>query len=103
MIENKIYTSLELQQCSIFTQDYCFMDEPCEVTGTLILKAEARSNKMLRVFFHLEDGRKIITPVFWWQRYLHFPDIDIGTRLRLSYTTNQKDGVFLAKAEVLGE
>jgi len=34
---------------------------------------------------------------------LHFPDIDVGTRLRLSYTTNQKDGVFLAKAEVLPE
>ena len=55
---------------------------------------------MLRLFFQLSDGRKIITPVFWWQSYLGFYEIDNGTNLRLIYEKNGK-GVALKKIEIL--
>ena len=55
---------------------------------------------MLRLFFQLSDGRKIITPVFWWQSYLGFYEIDNGTNLRLIYEKNGK-GIALKKIEIL--
>lgn len=99
MIENKVYTPQEMMYHSIYTDDYCFMTEPCDVEGTLVLKAESRKPGILRVFFQLCDGRKIITPVFWWQKYLDFYNIDIGTLLRLTYQPGRDGEVYLAKAE----
>ena len=55
---------------------------------------------MMRLFFQLSDGRKIITPVFWWQSYLGFYEIDNGTNLRLIYERNGK-GIALKKIEIL--
>ena len=55
---------------------------------------------MLRLFFQLSDGRKIITPVFWWQSYLGFYEIDNGTNLRLIYEKNGK-GISLKEIEIL--
>ncbi len=37
------------------------------------------------------DGRKILTPVFWWQRSKGFFDLEVGARYRLSYVPG-KDG-----------
>lgn len=51
---------------------------------------------MMRLFFQLSDRRKIITPVFWWQSYLGFHEIDNGTNLRLIYERNGK-GIALKK------
>ena len=88
--ENRIYSRAELREREIDTGDYAIMIESGEVEGTLILKAEAR-NRMLRLFFVLSDGRKILTPVFWWQRSAGFYDLEVGARYRLSYVPG-KDG-----------
>ena len=50
---------------------------------------------MLRLFFLLDDGRKIITPVFKWQKYLNFFHIPIGTRLLLTYVDGRDNKVYL--------
>ena len=96
MIEDKIYTTDELVDMGVYTTDFNFMDKPCEVIGTLIIKANARPG-MFRLFFLLEDGRKIITPVFRWQRFLNFFDIPIGTELVLSYEKGRDGMTFLQK------
>ena len=83
----------------IITSDYRFIDKEGEYFAKLILRAEASSG-MLRLFFRLSDGRKIITPVFWWQSYLGFYEIDNGTNLRLIYEKNNK-GVSLKSVEIL--
>lgn len=88
--ENRIYSRAELREREIDTGDYAIMTEPREVEGTLILKAEAR-NRMVRLFFVLSDGRKILTPVFWWQRSAGFYDLEVGARYRLRYVPG-KDG-----------
>lgn len=49
-IENKIYSIAEMREPAIFTAGYCFMDAPCTMIGTLLLKAQAHG-KMLRLFF----------------------------------------------------
>ena len=69
--ENRIYSRAELREREIDTNDFTFMDEVGEVEGTLCLKAAAR-DRMLRLFFVLSDGRKILTPVFWWRYRLHY-------------------------------
>lgn len=97
MIENKVYTSLEMMQERIYTGDFYRMEEPCQVIGRLVLKAESREG-IMRAFFVLEDGRKIFTPVFWWQQYLYLVETPIGTRFRLTYVKNPK-GIHLDKAE----
>ena len=65
--ENRIYSRAEMRRLDIFTDEYALMRDEGEVTGTLVLKADAR-NGMVRLFFALSDGKKVITPVFWWQR-----------------------------------
>jgi hypothetical protein len=52
---------------------------------------------MLRLFFLLEDGRQIITPVFKWQKFLGFFHIPVGTRLLLTYVNGRDDKVYLKK------
>lgn len=82
MIANKVYTREEMREERIHTVDYRFIDKAGEYTATLIMRAEASSG-MLRLFFRLNDGRKIITPVFWWQKYLGFYETDNGTKVKL--------------------
>lgn len=94
MVKNKVYTREEIRLADMDTSEYAFMDEAGEYIGRLELKAEARSG-MLRVFFLLEDGRKIITPVFWWQKYLGFYEMNIGIQLKLIYAMNSKGSVYL--------
>ena len=99
MIANKVYTRDEMREEHIITSDYCFIDKEGEYFAKLIMRAEAGRN-MMRLFFRLSDGRKIITPVFWWQRYLGFYEIDNGTNLRLIYKQNN-NGIALTAVEVL--
>ena len=99
MIQDKLYTTPELMEEGIYTGDFQRMDEPCQVKGTLFLKAYG-DRRTMRMFFVLDDGRKIFTPVFWWQQYLHLPDTPIGTKFRLTYAQNAK-GIHLAKAEMI--
>ena len=75
------------------------IDKEGEYIATLIMRAEAGSG-MLRLFFRLVNGNKIITPVFWWQKYLGFYDIDNGTKLKLIYEKNTK-GIYLKAVEIL--
>ncbi|MBQ6611869.1 MAG: hypothetical protein IJH70_15710 [Oscillospiraceae bacterium] len=88
--ENRIYSRAEMREREIDTSDYAIMTEAEEVEGTLVLKADAR-NRMLRLFFVLSDGRKILTPVFWWQRSAGFYDLAVGRKYRLTYVPG-KDG-----------
>ena len=88
--ENRIYSRAEMREQEIDTSDYAIMTEAEEVEGTLVLKADAR-NRMVRLFFVLSDGRKILTPVFWWQRSKGFFDLEVGARYQLSYVPG-KDG-----------
>ena len=74
MLEDKIYTLEEMRSLGIDTHEYVFMDQPGEVTGTLVLKAESRTPS-IRIFFALSDGRKILTPIFWWQLSRRFQSL----------------------------
>ena len=96
---NKVYSCAEMCEERIYTGDYRFIDKEGEYIATLIMRAEAGSG-MLRLFFRLVNGNKIITPVFWWQKYLGFYDIDNGTKLKLIYEKNTK-GIYLKAVEIL--
>ena len=98
--KDKIYTCEEMRTLGIDTSDYRFLDEIGDFRGELVLKAEARNNN-LRAFFDFEDGRKIITPIFWFQRAQGLWDIPVGIRLLLHYGLSSKGGVYLTHAEIL--
>ena len=100
MENTKVYSRTEMREMMIDTSEYFFMDESGDFVGTLEMKAEARAG-MLRLFFRLSDDRKIITPVFWWQGYLGFYEMEIGTKLRLSYRKSSQNKIFLQSAEIL--
>ena len=97
-VEDKIYSRTEMRQMELDTSDYRFLDEPGEFYARLVLKAEAREG-MLRAFFLFEDGRKIITPIFWWQKMQGLWDLPLRKPLLLRYTINAKGGIYLADAE----
>ena len=95
-MEDKIYTTDELVEAGIYTTDFDFMDKPGEYVGTLLYKGSSYRG-LLRLFFLLEDGRKILTPVFKWQKFLGFFHIPAGTKLRLIYVNGRDDMVYLKK------
>ena len=97
-MDDTIYTTDELIDMDVYTSDFEFMDKACEVVGTLIIKGTARKG-MYRLFFLLEDGRKIIAPVFRWQRYLNFFDVPIGTELVLTFADGRDGKTYLKKME----
>ena len=97
---DRIYTCEEMRTLGIDTSAYRFLDEIGDFRGELVLKAEAR-NGSLRAFFDFEDGRKIITPIFWFQRAQGLWDIPVGSRLLLHYGLSSKGGVYLTHAELL--
>ena len=96
-MEDKIYTLEEMRTLGIDTSGYALMEEPGEVIGTLMLKAESRSPS-IRMFFSLSDGRKILTPVFWWQLGRGFQNIPTGTVLKLTYAQNSTGQIHLENA-----
>ena len=100
MENTKVYSRTEMREMMMDTSEYFFMDESGDFVGTLEMKAEARAG-MLRLFLRLSDERKIITPVFWWQRYLGFYEMKIGTKLKLSYRESSQNKIFLQSAEIL--
>lgn len=100
MENTKVYSRSEMREMMMDTSEYFFMDESGDFVGTLEMKAEARAG-MLRLFFRLSVERKIITPVFWWQRYLGFYEMEIGTKLKLSYRESSQNKIFLKSVEIL--
>ena len=78
----KVFSLVEMREMMIDTSNYQMMEEVGEFTGTLEMKAQGHK-KSIRIFLTLDDGRKIITPIFWWQTYLGFYYMPIGTKLRL--------------------
>ena len=97
MLEDKIYTLEEMRSLGIDTHEYVFMDQQGEATGTLVLKAESRTPS-IRMFFALSDGRKILTPIFWWQLSRRFQNIPTGTVLKLTYVQNSTGQIHLENA-----
>jgi hypothetical protein len=95
-MEDKIYTTDELIEAGIYTTDFDFMDKPGEYVGTLLYKGSSYRG-LLRLFFLLEDGRKILTPVFKWQKFLGFFQIPAGTKLCLTYVNGRDNMVYLKK------
>ena len=95
-MDDKIYTTDELVEAGIYTTDFDFMDKPGEYIGTLLFKGSSYRG-LLRLFFLLEDGRKILTPVFKWQKFLGFFHIPVGTKLRLIYVNGREGMVYLKK------
>ena len=97
-MEDKIYTLEEMRCLGIDTLGYVLMEEPGEVNGTLMLKAESRKQGP-RLFFVLEDGRQIITPIFIWQLGKGMQNIPTGTVVKLTYVRNSTGHVHLENAE----
>jgi hypothetical protein len=50
------------------------------------------------MFFSLSDGRKILTPVFWWQLGRGFQNIPTGTVVKLTYVQNSTGQIHLENA-----
>ena len=98
-IEDKVYSRAEMRAMEIDTSDYCVLTEAGDFYAQLLLKAEARDG-MLRAFFHFEDGRKIITSIFWWQKSQGLWDIPVGKWLLLRYGLSSKGGVYLMDVEL---
>ena len=100
--QDKIYTREEMRKLGIDTNEYQFLDEIGDFRGKLVLKAESR-NDNLRAFFDFEDGRKIITPIFWFQRTQGLWDFPVGSRLLLHYGLSSAGMVYLTHAEVIDD
>ena len=97
-MKNDVYTLEDMKELNIITDHYQKITAPEIVTARLEMKAQCKDKYTLRVFFSFMDGRKIITPVFWWQGYVEIP---IGSFLCLTYIPGKKGQFILKSAEPL--
>ena len=98
-MKNDVYTQSDLRRFNILTMDYVLNLEPGDFLAVLDLKAEAR--RCLRAFFTFEDGRRVMSPVYWWQCYLGLYDIPCKSRVKLHYDANSRGEVYLTAVERL--
>ena len=96
-MENKVYTQREMKAENILTMEYELNLEPGKFSAVLDMKAEARN--CLRVFFTFDDGRKVMATAQWWQKYLGFYEMPVGTHLLLHYKENSRKEVYLDEVE----
>ena len=101
-IPNKVLTCAEMRENAVVTNDYHFMKKTGFFRGWLVLKAQGKPG-MLRLFFQLEDGSKIITPVFYWQGYLDFWEAEINKYYKLEYAEGSQGKTYLKSAELIEE
>ena len=85
-MKDDVYTQNDLRRYNILTMDYVLNLEPGDFYAVLDLKAEAR--RCLRAFFTFDDGRRIMSTVHWWQRYLGLYEIPCKSRVKLHYDAN---------------
>lgn len=95
----KVYSQDELREENILTLEYVLNLMPGDFPAVLDLKADGRG--CLRTFFTFEDGRKILATPQWWQKYLGFHDIPVGSRLLLHYTRNSHKEVYHTAVDML--
>lgn len=95
-MEKNILKQRDLCKKKILTNDYKFIFQPGTFTATLKMMAECRNG--LRLFFHFDDGRKVIAVVYWWSDYIGFKEAQPGSRYSLTYT-ERGNGVYLTAAE----
>lgn len=98
-MQNDVISRKEFSASEMAVNEYRYNTDPGSFDAVVILKAQAAKG-ILRVFFVFDDGRKIIAPVYHWQRYLGFYEILLGSRVRLTYTETMR-GTFLTGAEPL--
>lgn len=97
IIRGEVYTQEQLKAEGILTTEYALNLEVGDYEARLDLKAKARSG--VRVFFTLKDGRKFMAVAQWFNQYLGFYGIPVGTELLLHYTKNTHGEVFLTSVE----
>lgn len=99
--EDMVLSCEQMRQLNVQTGEYQFMDTEGVYNGRLELRAYGNSRN-LRLFFTLDDGRKVIALAFWWKdNYLGFLDIPNGTYLKLCFEKNEKGIINLEEAEIL--
>ena len=96
----KVFSLIEMREMMIDTSDYQMMEEVGEFTGTLEMKAQGHK-KSIRIFLTLDDGRKIITPIFWWQTYLGFMRKAIDFGIERSYSISSFDRVMRSQGFIV--
>lgn len=98
-MSNDIITRNDFSNSELAVNEFGLNKMQGEFDAVLELKAWA-GGRILRTFFTFDDGRKIIAPVYAWQRYLGFCEMPLGSRVRLTYTENRR-GTFLTGAKLL--
>ena len=98
-MKNDVMSRADFRESDMVVNDYRYNTDPGSFEAILTLKAQG-ANGVLRLFFTFDDGRKIIAPVYRWNRYLGFYEIPLGSRVRLTYEEKAR-GTYLTMAEVL--
>ena len=89
----------EMREHNIDTSCYGYNRDPGIYRAVIDLMAEARKSGVLRVFLTFSDGRKIIAPVYWWQKCLGFRDRKPGDTVLIEYKAIEDGRVFPKSAE----
>ena len=89
----------EMRERNIDTSCYGYNRDPGIHKAVIDLMAEARKVGTLSVFLTFSDGRKIIAPVYRWQKDLGFRQRQPGDTVLIEYERLDDGRVFPKSAE----
>lgn len=95
-----ILTRNQLRRLGIDTSMYRYNTLPGVFEATIDFMAQGHED-ILRLFFTFADGRKIIAPVYAYNRHLGFFTRQKGDRVLLIYEEVSRERVFLIDAKDL--
>lgn len=72
--------------------DYNFMDEEGTFSATLVHKMFGKKNNMV-IYLDFDDGRKIVSVAYKESDYLGIKDIEIDSKVEVTYEQSQS-GIF---------
>ena len=94
------YSQIQYMESGFDGSVYEYNDEPGVFTGTLVCKRYGRRVNII-AYIGFDDGRKVVCSAYSSKNYLGLKDIEMGSRVEVSFAPNTNGKVQLTAIAVI--
>lgn len=97
----RAYSRNQFNELDFDSKQYEFNEKEGTFTGTLVCKKWGKKSNII-AYVDFDDGRKIMCTAFTMpDNYLGIPEIEMGSRVKLTFAPNKRHNVRLKSVEVI--
>ena len=94
------YSSMQYYESGFDGDLYDYIDEPGVYTGTLACKKYGKRVNII-AYIDFDDGRKVVGSAYKSKNYLGLKDIEIGSRVEVTFAPSKTGKVQLSAIAVI--